>query len=76
MKTVGEILATIDTRVKEHTDVIQEVDVELKSLSRVNGASSSSMIQAASKKLILKDKIMFHKAAIAVLNDLKESING
>lgn len=76
MKTVGEILATIDTKVKEHTDIIQEVDVELKSIGSAGGAARSSMIAVASKKLILKDKIMFHKSAIAVLNDLKESING
>ena len=76
MKTVGEILATIDTKVKEHTDIIQEVDVELKSISSNGGAARSSMIAAASKKLILKDKILFHRAAILALNDLKESING
>lgn len=76
MKTVGEILATIDTKVKEHTDIIQEIDVELKSISSNGGAARSSMIAAASRKLILKDKILFHRAAILALNDLKESING
>lgn len=76
MKTIGEILATIDSKVKEHTDIIQEVDVELKSISSNGGAARSSMIAAASRKLILKDKILFHRAAILALNDLKESING
>ena len=77
MKTVGEILATIDIKVKEHTDVIREVDIDLKSLSSNGGASSHGAIIAQSnKKMILKDRILFHKAAIAVLEDLRESING
>lgn len=76
MKTINEIITTINIKIREHTDIIQEVDVELKSMGSAGGCDRSSMIKAASMKLILKDKIMFHKSAIAVLNDLKESING
>lgn len=76
MKTINEILTDIDKRIKEHTDIIEEVDAELKSFGRAGGAARNTDIQVASKKLVLKDKIMFHKAAILVLNDLKASING
>lgn len=82
MKTIGEILATIDVKVKEHTDIIREVieEVNLINSPRASVRASAEQMQArmqeASKMLILKDKMVFHKAAIAVLQDLKESING
>lgn len=82
MKTVGEILSTIDTKVKEHSDIIREIieEVNIINAPKASVRASAEQMQArmleATRALVLKDKIMFHKAAVAALNDLKESING
>lgn len=70
MKTVPEILNTLDKKIKEHTNIIEAVDFDIKSMK------SDNSVENASKRLILKDKILFHRAAVLALKDLKDSING
>ena len=76
MRSITQILIDIDTKIKEHTDIIDTVDIELKKFKGLKqGASSSGMMQNAQRQLVLKDKIIFHRAAILTLKDLKDSIN-
>jgi hypothetical protein len=77
MLSVDKISIIIDNKIKEHTDVIEQVDQDLKQFKGLKqGASTSSMAQNAQRQMVLKDKILFHRAAILALNDLKDSING
>lgn len=68
-------MTVIDLRIQEHSKIIEQVDDEVKSLNK-SGMSSNIERMEAQRRLILKDKILFHRAAILALKDLKEEING
>jgi hypothetical protein len=74
MKTIPEIQASINSKIEEHKKEIQLANDELEDLKKDKKAYGS--MQVAMKHIVLKDKIMFHKAAILTLDDLKQTING
>lgn len=76
-----EINNLIDSRVKEHSQVMDAIMVDIDALRKVvsqlkQDNNVQEMALQAQKLLALKDRMMFHKAAVLVLNDLKEDING
>lgn len=70
MKTIPEILAIMNKKIEEHKREVEAASTELESLKK--GVKPG--IENAMKQLVLKDKVLFHKAAGLALNDLKESI--
>ena len=76
-----EINKLIDSRVKEHSQVMDAIMVDIEELRKVVSKlkqenNVQEMALQAQKLLALKDRMMFHKAAVLVLNDLKEDLNG
>ena len=67
----NKIKDLIDKKVKEHQF---EIDNAQKDLLDERGKLKSKSVAEAAKLLALKDKIMFHKSAILVLQDLKQEI--
>lgn len=74
MKTISEILILIDVKIAEHKREIDSTTEELKSIGRPSGANRNTDIQNATKRLILKDKVLFHRACSLALHDLKDAI--
>lgn len=66
-KTITQL---IDSKTKEHEAEIQACS---KDLIRVHGVKPKDA-EEAGKFLIIKDKVIFHKACIMALTDLKEEI--
>jgi hypothetical protein len=76
MKTISEILAIINSKVEEHR---HEIEATSEQLSKIKDWAAISKegpkgIQKATQMLVLKDKILFHKACISCLSDLKDTI--
>lgn len=69
MKTTVEIITLINTKIEEHKKEIEACDIGLKALLKKDKALDNAM-----KHMILKDKVIFHKACLLALNDLKDSI--
>lgn len=67
-----KILSIIEKKISEHQTEINGAQNEL--LDKNSQLKNKSVSEAA-KLLVLKDKIMFHKAALLVLEDLKKDIN-
>ena len=61
----------INKKIKEHQ---YEIDNAQKDLLDEKGKLKQKSVAEAAKILVLKDKIMFHKSALLVLEDLKEEI--
>ena len=74
MKTIPETLAIIDIKIKEHKTIIQQLDSDIDS-SRKLQVDASRTLEQAMKTMVLKDKVIFHKAALLTLEDLRISIN-
>lgn len=66
-----KIIEAIDKRLKEHK---VEIDGVQRDLLDEKGKLKPKSVEAAAKLLALKDKMLFHKAAILVLEDLKKEI--
>ncbi len=76
-----EINKLIDSRVKEHSQVMDAILVDIEALRKTVATlkqqnNVQEMAVQAQKLLALKDRMMFHKAAVLVLKDLQEDING
>lgn len=69
MKTVPEILNIINTKIDEHKKEVEACSGGLEALQKKEKALDNAM-----KHMVLKDKIIFHKACLLVLNDLKDAI--
>lgn len=63
-------LKLIDTKIKEHKI---EIDGAQKELMDERAKPQKSVVEAA-KLLVLKDKAMFHRVAVQVLEDLKKDL--
>ena len=63
-----EILKLIMKKIDEHFTAMEEVDKEIKALKK------EKTIESAAKHMILKDKGVFHKACVMVLNDVLKEI--
>jgi hypothetical protein len=76
MKTILEVKSILDKKVEEHKKEIAYAESQLSELKNwaVIAKEGINAIQKASKMLILKDKILFHKACAAALNDVKQEI--
>lgn len=61
----------IDKKIKEHQ---YEIDNAQRDLLDEKGQLKKKSVAEAAKLLVLKDKIMFHKSALLVLEDLKEEL--
>lgn len=75
MKTVEQILALIASKAAENEAEVEAADKELKTIKNMpNGNKGHAMVTKAMRMMVLKDKMIFHKAVVAALNDLKEEI--
>ncbi len=63
-----EIVQLIIKKVDEHFNVMNATNDEIKNLKK------EKTIESAAKHMILKDKAIFHKACVLVLNDLLKEI--
>lgn len=68
MKSTEEIVRLLDKKIEEHKTVIEDMSEDLKKMKK------DGKIESAYKHMILKDKLMFHKAAILALKDVKNEI--
>lgn len=80
MKQIPELIQTLKVKIREHemeieaTVVVQEdLSKQISELKEKGKAQESFM--AMNKAMVLKDKIVFHKAAILTLTDVLESIS-
>lgn len=73
-----KILQTINNKIKEHKDIIEEIDFTQedlqKSLAKAKQDVSLGKKQNFLKLVALKERVQFHKIAINVLEDLKNDI--
>lgn len=69
------ILTIIDKKVEEHKVEIQgatnQIETLQSKLSNKNTVHKDSIIKVARQLGMLKDKVVFHKACVAALTDLK-----
>ena len=65
-----DILYTVDKKIKEHQF---EMDGCLIELDKLKGSERD--ISLVQKIIVLKDKMMFHKGALMLLEDLKKEFN-
>jgi hypothetical protein len=63
-----DVILVIRKKIDEHFVSMEEVNTELKSLKK------EKTLESASKHMVLKDKAMFHKACVLVLNDVLKEI--
>ena len=68
MKSIEEIIKDIEIKIKEHKDIIEEVNYDIK------GMRKDAKLETAQKYMILKDKILFHQSSVMVLTDLLKGI--
>jgi hypothetical protein len=64
-----QIISIIKGKIIEHKSIIEEIDFDLKNTVK------EKKIESAMKHLVLKDKMIFHKAAILTLEDLLTELN-
>ena len=80
MKTGEEVLKIIDSKIKEHTQIVSEVDKVFQKLVlerdalKAKDPKSPELVTVSLKIMTLRDRIGFHKACVSILNDLTESI--
>lgn len=68
----AEIIVLLDKKMIEHQ---KEIDGAQRDLLDERGKLKAKSVPEAAKTLILKDKILFHKAAILTLQDIKNELN-
>ena len=73
MKTIPEILATISKKVNEHKIEVEGSTSQFEALGKAPN-EYGKMLDITMKRMVLKDKIIFHKAVIAAFLDLQEEI--
>lgn len=80
MKQVPEIIQDLRKKVKEHEleleFTLEEQEKIKKNISKLKEKNKGpqELMQLSSKLMVLKDKAMFHKAAILTLNNVLEDI--
>ncbi len=67
----NKILEIIDKKLKEHQI---EIDGCQNNLLDERGKLRYKSVPEATKMLIIKDKLMFHKACVLALTELKEEV--
>ena len=73
VKTTPEVLALINRKVNENKKEVEGATSDLESLTKVSN-EYGKMLDITMKRMVLKDKIIFHKAIIAALSDLAQEI--
>lgn len=79
MKQVPEILQSIRNKITEHKNIMTQIESDLGQmrslLQKLNEqGNKQDLMQESAKLLVLKDKMLFHKACVLVLEDLKKEI--
>lgn len=75
-----EIKNIIQNKIQEHENILKQIVSDLDKLTNdMQGLTKNAQNENKIKffilqKIILKDKAIYHKAAIQVLSDLKEEI--
>ena len=64
-----ELKILLNKKIKEHEEIIENCNIAQETLK------AKSDPKEISKLLILKDKILFHKASILTLKELEEEFN-
>lgn len=81
MKTSEQVAEIIKVKQKEHEDIIKQLtkDIEIvrKKLAEMIEAKAAKnvLFPQSNALMVLKDKAMFHKAAVLVYKDLLEEMN-
>lgn len=82
MKTIEQTLAIIDVKVKEHTKIMDEIKKDLEQsrqkmaeMATLAPGDKAVLFTQSNLLMVLKDRIMFHKACVLQLNDLVKEIN-
>lgn len=81
MKTSEQISEMIKTKQAEHelilTQITKDVEILRKKLAEMIEAKAAKnvLIPQTNAMMVLKDKAMFHKAAVLVYKDLLEEMN-
>lgn len=69
-----KVISLIETKIQEHQAEVNGATKDISKLSGPEGQGRSAQLINASKKVILKDKVIFHKAAMLALHDLLEEL--
>jgi len=69
-----KVISLIETKIQEHQAEVNGATKDISKLSGPEGQRRSAQLINASKKVILKDKVIFHKAAMLALHDLLEEL--
>lgn len=75
MKSIEEVIATINNKIEEHKIEIAGsdkmiLDIQLSIKSKTNRPEFDSVVRLG----VLKDKIIFHRSIVSAFNDLLEDI--
>lgn len=68
MKSNDELKVFFDKKIDEHKSIMDQLNFDLKNLVK------DGKIESAMKHMVLKDKLLFHKACILTLDDVKKEI--
>lgn len=75
MKTTPEIVALINKKIEENKKEIAGATADIELFDKKLKSDFSNLLDVSMKKMILKDKVIFHKAVVAGLSDVLEEIN-
>ena len=73
VKTIPEVLALINRKIEENKKEVEGATVQLESL-KPDSKNYGNVLDITMKRMVLKDKIVFHKAVIAALVDVSQDI--
>jgi hypothetical protein len=74
MKHKQSLIKLVNIRIEEHKIEIEKTTKELDNFSNKQGLSRDTILLNAQKKIILKDKILFHTACVKAIEDIKTLI--
>lgn len=73
VKTTPEILALINKKIDENKKEVERATIDLEAL-KPDSKNYGNVLDITMKRMVLKDKIIFHKAVIAALTDVSQDI--
>jgi len=72
---ISDVIENLNKRIKENKDVVGQLSVELESIRKqFTAADTPSKAPLAAKIMIVKDRIVFHRAVILAYQDLLQEI--
>ena len=80
MKTPEEILKILDTKAAEHDKIVRQLASDIQVLREKlaemiqNKAAKDALVTQSQAMMVLKDKLVFHKACLLQIRDIEADI--